>query len=239
MPRFVQVLLAAGDRYLAANLAGFRALVVSTESMDADAYRILGLVQSDAAWLNPGHEDNYYIAAAILPWYGQVDAAQYVLSQASKARPFDWQPAFYYGFNELHFRKNPVAGAEWLRVAASHAHDEMEQIQLQQMAALWISRGEDVELAIRLHRMMAKETRHKPFAAFLEKRAIRMENLLLLEGAIKRYRSQTGSSPTHLNELVERALLSSIPPDPFGMRYIIDSDGKLQAVSPQISGKVR
>jgi hypothetical protein len=45
----------------------FRALVVSTETMSAENYRILGIVQSDAAWLNPAQEDNYYIAAAFCP----------------------------------------------------------------------------------------------------------------------------------------------------------------------------
>lgn len=71
IPRFAQVLMAAGDRYLAADLAGFRALVAFTEKMDAENYRILSIVQSDVSWFNPAHEDNDDIAAAILPWNGE------------------------------------------------------------------------------------------------------------------------------------------------------------------------
>lgn len=232
VPRFAQVLMAAGDRFLAANLAGFRALVVSTETMTAENYRILSLVQSDASWFNPAHEDNYYIATAILPWVGQLEATQYILERASDARPFDWQPAFYYGFNEYHFRKNPIIGAEWLRRAATHTQDEMEQISLQQMAAQWVTKAEDLELSIRLQRAMAGETKHKAFAAFLEKRAVRLENLLLLDRAVSRYRELNGHYPSQVEALVEAGLLEAIPSDPFALRYVIDGQGKASAVAP-------
>lgn len=241
IPRFVQVLTAAGDRYLAADLAGFRALVASTEKMDAENYRILGIVQSDIAWFNPAHEDNYYVAAAILPWSGEIEVAQHILRRASIARPFDWQPAFYYAFNAFHLLKKPQEGAEWLRIAASHATDETEKIQLQQLAALWAAKGEDLEVAIRLHRAMAKESRDKGFASFLEKRAVRLENFVLLQRAMLRYFEMVGDKPVRLQQLLERGLLPSIPLDPFGMQYVIDGEGKPKAVTPDSSlqGKLK
>ncbi|HCZ15350.1 MAG TPA: hypothetical protein DHV85_12305 [Candidatus Accumulibacter sp.] len=239
LPRFVQVLMAAGDRFLAANLDAFRALVVSTEAMSAGNYRILGIVQSDAAWLNPAQEDNYYIAAAILPWAGEVAAAQYILRQATEARPFDTGPPFYYAFNELHFLNNPVEGAKWLLIAARHSRDEMEQIQLQQIAALWASKGEDIEFSIRLHRAMARDTRHKAFARFLEKRAERLENLLRLDRAIDSYRQLVGQPPSSLQQLVDRSILPAIPLDPFLIPYAIDSKGKAQVVQQGADGSGR
>lgn len=232
LPRFVQVMMAGGDRHLAANLAGFRALVASPEKMTEDGLRILGIVQTDLAWLNPAHEDNYYIAAAILPWNGEVIAAQNILRRANDARPFDWQPAFYYAFNALHFQKNPVEGAEWLRIASSHTRDEMERIEFQQLAAQWVIRGEDKELAIRLHRTMARETRHKAFALFLERRAIRLENLLALESASARFSERMGRQPRRTEELVEQGLLLSLPVDPFGMRYEFDAKGAVMLAPP-------
>ena len=232
LPRFVQVLMAAGDRYLAANLAGFRALVASTEKMTADNYHILGIVQSDLAWLNPAHEDNYYIAAAILPWNQEVDAAQYILRRASEARPFDWSPAFYFAFNAMHFQKNAVEGAKWLRIASDQARDEMDKIQLQQLAAQWVSRGEDKQLAIRMHRSLAKETHHVAFARFLERRAERLENILALESAIAIFKGRMGRLPLRVEELVETGVLPSLPIDPFGVPYSIGSKGEVVAVKP-------
>jgi hypothetical protein len=87
LPRFAQVLMAGGDRYLAANLAGFRVLVADTGRMDARRLCGAGRLQRDIAWFNPAHEDNYYIAAAILPWNGQLDAAQYVLRRLRRRGP--------------------------------------------------------------------------------------------------------------------------------------------------------
>jgi hypothetical protein len=231
LPRAVQVMSGMGDRYLAANLAGFRALVASAETMTRDNYRIQAQVQSDAAWLNPAHEDNYYIAAAILPWNSEVDAAQYILQRAALARPFDWQPAFYFAFNELTFNKAPERAAEWLNRSAESTDDEMQRLQLKQLAAQWATKADDPRFAIRLHRAMAKETRYKAFASFLEKRALRLENLMTLSNAAERYRQIYGRVPSSLQELLSVKLLPAIPADPFGSPYAIASDGKAVVAS--------
>lgn len=236
LPRSVQVLMVAGDRYLAANIAGFRALVASTENMTDENYRVLGIVQKDLAWLNPAHEDNYYIAAAILPWNNEVVAAQEILRRASQARPFDWTPAFYYAFNALHFQKNPAEGAKWMQIAADHAPDELDKIQLQQLAAQWVSRGEDKQLAIRMHRQLAQETNHPAFARFLERRAQRLENIALLEETIIKYERGSGRKVVRLEELVESGVLPSLPLDPFGVPYSIDRGGRVVALKPTTQG---
>ena len=235
LPRFVQVLMAAGDRHLAANLAGFRALVASTEKMTAENYRILAIVQSDLAWLNPAHEDNYYIAAAILPWNQEVDATQEILRRASEARPFDWSPAFYFAFNALHFKKDRTEGANWLRIAASQTRDEMTRMQLQQLAAQWVAKGEDKQFAIRMHRALAKETHHAAFARYLERRATRFENVSALESAVVSFEKVNGRFPLRIEELVEGGIISSLPDDPFGASYSIDGKGDVVIIKASVA----
>jgi hypothetical protein len=90
LPLFVQVAMAGGDRFLAANIAAIRALWVDNFKMQREEFKVLAKVQEDVSWLNPGHEDNYYIAAAILPWNGELDAAQRILARATMARRFDY-----------------------------------------------------------------------------------------------------------------------------------------------------
>jgi hypothetical protein len=92
LPLFVQVFMAAGDRHLAANIAAIRALVVNTFKMQGEEFAILAKLQEDVSWLNPGHEDNYYTATAILPWQGELEATQRILARATKARFYDYQP---------------------------------------------------------------------------------------------------------------------------------------------------
>ena len=195
LPRLAQLVMAGGDRFLAANIAGFRALLASTEAMGPENYRIQARVQADAAWFNPAHEDNYYIAAAILPWNGQLEAAQGILRQASGARPFDPQPAFYHGFNAFHFLKDPATGSQWLLVAAGQSGDEEPRRQFQALAARWAAKGEDREFAIRLHRAMAKESGHPGFAAYLEDQARELEKRLAIGAAPEAARPGGSAAP--------------------------------------------
>jgi tetratricopeptide (TPR) repeat protein len=231
LPIVAQVVMTGGDRYLAANLATFRALVASTESMTADDFALQAKIQTDVAWLNPAQEDNYYIAAAILPWYGQLEASQLVLRRASDARPFDWQPPFYYAFNTYYFLKDSAEAARWLRIASEHTDVEENVLAFQQISALWAAKGPDIEVAIKLHRDLIKATKHKEFGAFLEKRIMRLENLLLIERAIASFRIASGRAPEEIGDLVKAGVIARLPVDPFGMRYALGKDGRPVAIA--------
>lgn len=229
LPRFAQVAMAAGDRYLAANAGTIRTLVAVNDKMDAENFRIQGIVQSDVAWLNPAQEDNYYVAAAILPWSGQLEAAQYILRRATEARPFDYQPAFFYGFNEMHFRRDTASAVQWLHRAATHTPDQEMQIYLMQIATNWASRGGDPSAGARMVRAMSKSARNKPFAEFLEKRAMRLDNQVILDDAVSRYRERFGMAPPQLGDVVARGVIAAIPVDPFGDAYVIGAQGRVVA----------
>ena len=227
LPRFVQIILAGGDRYLAANFGGIRALVSDTQRMDREAFHILGLVQQDVAWLNPAHEDNYYIAAGILPWNGELDAAQAILRQAIEARTFDMWPAFYYAFDLHYFKKDSVSAAQWLRLGATRTSDEHESLLLEDMASRWVRTGTDRKSAIGILGAMAKTARSAGFAAHLRKHQKRLENLLLIEDAAKEYREHHGRLPGSIELLVrESRIEGGLPVDPFGGRYLLTAQGE-------------
>ena len=187
LPLFVQVLGFAGDRHLAANISAIRALVVETRKMTPDQYPVLGRVQQDVAWLNPAHEDNYYTAAAILPWNGELEAAQNVLAKAAAVRYFDYQPAFYYAFHRLHYYQDPVGASEALLRAAERLPEGDERLQMQSLAAIWVSRSHDLEIAIRVVEGMAQQAKRRDFQAYLRKRITRLQCLKDLRSAQERY----------------------------------------------------
>jgi hypothetical protein len=239
LPLFVQVFMTAGDRFLAANLAAIRALVVETSKMRPEDYRILGKVQEDASWLNPAHEDNYYIAAAILPWNQELDATQTILARASKARPFDYQPAFYYAFHQLHFKGDAVGASAWLREAAEKLPSDEERLIMQNFAARWIDRAEDVDLAIRVVEAMARQAKRKDFRAYLEQRVVRLRSLKALRAAADGFREHHGRPPASLQELAGSGLIAEIPADPFGYGFDLDTGGRviLRATPPRPAKK--
>lgn len=227
MPLFVQVFMAMGDRHLAANIAAIRALVVAPEKMRPEEFRILAKVQEDVSWLNPAHEDNYYIAFAILAQFGELDSAQTVLARASRVRFFDYQPTFFYAFNQWYYKHDPVGAATWLREAAEKLPDPDQRLTMQNMAARWMDKAQDTELAIRVVEAMAKEARRKDFRAYLELRVVRLRQLHQLRLAAVAYRERFGKPLPNLQELVDSGILANLPQDPFGFGFGFDQQGEI------------
>lgn len=225
LPLFMQVVLAGGDRYLAASWAAIRALVTETQKMTPDEFRVLAKVQQDASWLNPAHEDNYYIAAAILPWVGQVDAAQRVLQRAMQARPFDFQPAFSYSFNLLYFKNEAAVAADTLRQAAARLPDPEERVMLEDMAARWLGRSQDLDMAARIVDIMAAQAKRRDFADYLRKRSQRLRDLATLRRAATVYSERHGKRLESLRDLQRSGLVEKIPTDPLGQGFAVDRNG--------------
>ena len=226
IPLMFQVLSAAGDRYLAANLAGFRILVSEAYRMGPAELALQAQLQKDVSWLNPAHEDNYYIAAAILSVPELLPAAQYVLRRAADARPRDWQPLFYYGFNRYHFEKDAVAGAQALLEAVPRMRDEGESWTMQNLAARWVERGYSAADAARIVGGMADNANPGRFKRYLGNRAQRLRDLAMLRDAAATFRDRHGRSPARLEELVSAGIIARIPEDPFRRGYILDAQGE-------------
>jgi hypothetical protein len=226
LPVMAQVLMAMGDRQLAANLSGFRVLVAETERMSKEDYAIQAGLQRDISWLNPAHEDNYYIAAAILPWGGQLEATQVVLQRAADARPFDYLPLFHLGFNHYHFYRNPAKGAEILLSAVPRTKDQQDQWALQNVAALWIERGYRLGDAAGRVEAMANAAPPGGFRKYLMVRASRLRDLDRLRSLARQYEQQYGHHLVRLDDLVRRGLLERIPPDPLGVGFGVDAKGE-------------
>lgn len=227
LPLFVQVAMTGGDRFLAANIAAIRALWADNFKMQRDEFRILAKVQEDVSWLNPGHEDNYYIATAILPWNDEVDAAQRILARATLARRFDFQPAFYYAFNLLHFKGDAAGASAWMREAAEHLPEGQDRLQMQNLAAIWLDRTGDLDLAIGVVEAMAKQSNRGDFRRYLEQRVVRLKMLREMRAAAATYRQRFGRPSATLEELVTAGIVAAIPKVPFGFGFAIDKQGQV------------
>ncbi len=225
LPLFAQIALAGGDRHLAANLNGFRVLVASTERMRAEDFSVQAKLQKDLAWLNPAHEDNYYIAAAILPWNGHVNEAQEVLSRAANRRVFDWQPLFYLGFGFYHFMNDPAAGAAQLLEGARRATDQQDEWALQNLAARWLERGYSAGAAAALVMSMADSAPAGAFRNYLQVRAERLAILAKMREAVMTYRERHGRSIQSMADLVKEGVLDELPVDPLGVGFTLDASG--------------
>jgi len=224
LPRFVQVVLAGGDRYLAANVDVFRALTVSGKT-SAVKLHVQGQIHADAAWLNPAHEDNYYVAAAMLPWDGEFDAADAVLAAATTARPFDAYPPFFRGFNHYYFRHDRLTGARYLRVAAERADSEQNRQAFETIAARWTEKGAQPDEAVRILAGMKETSRSAAVKVYLQQRIEHLQNLLALRAAADRYRERFHAPLGRLDDLVRSGLIPRIPQSLPDQVFVLDGDG--------------
>lgn len=236
LPRFAQVLLAGGDRYLAANVAVVRSLLNPFGKDTFDHYVVQAQTQVDAAWLNPRHEDNYYVAAALLSWSGHVPEAKFVLQRAVDTRPFDMLPPLYLGFDYFFFDRDAATGARWMYEAARRADTEQNRISLSRIASRWAERGQDARDALRMVEVMISQARGLALKHYLEQRAERLRGLVALQEAGRRYRDKMGKAPSVLEDLIRAGTITTLPVDPQGLGYALDAQGDPILKQPPLRG---
>lgn len=224
VPVLLQVLQAGGDRYLAADLAVIRSITVGAEVTDSETLRVQAALAEDVSLLNPRHEDNYYMAAAMLPWQGHVDAGQTALLRAADSRPWDMWPAFFYAFNASYFRHEYALAAEWAEKAAGRT-GEPNASALRSMAAKWHERGDDPQQGIEMIERIKTITHSPRSLALMDARIARLRGLQTLREAAQAFAAAKGHPPAQLDDLVRAGLLSELPQDPLNIGYTLDAEG--------------
>lgn len=221
VPVPLQILGAFGDRYFAANVGTWRAIMVSPRHLSQDELTALAQIQETVSWLNPGHEDNYYTATAILPWAGKIDSTQRILKRATDSRPSDPYAPFFYAFNMLHFYQDRTGASQALLVAASHAPDPGNRQGLTVLAAQWLEKGDNLSNAQGIVLQMAKDTRDPALKAHLTHRAERLAGLITLREATQRYEAKYDRQLDSLDQLVTSGIIKNLPADPVGDGYAL------------------
>lgn len=235
-PPSAQVVLAGGDRYLAANVAVVRSLLNPLRDDGYDRFRAQAKAQFDASLLNPRHEDNYYVAAAMLSWSGHVEEAEFVLRRAAEGRPFDMLPPLYLGFDYFYFDHDPVQGSHWMYQAAQRADSEQNRTALSRIASRWLERGQDAREALRILAAMQSQAHGLALKQYLAQRAERLQVLATLQDGAGTYRSRNGRPLSDLDELVRSGILAKLPVDPAGLGFDLDASGMPQLRQPPLKG---
>lgn len=229
----VQIALSGGDPFLAANLAAFRATMVTVQDLDPADYPILSKVQDDASRLNPAQGDNYYVAQGVLPWIGEHRAAIAILERAARARPGDFLPPYFLGFDYMYFEGKFEESGRYYREAANRVGGKNRDALLNH-AAKFMEKSNDPATAIQFINGLIKSTRNQGLQQFLRVRIQRLEGLIVLREAAMKYQQQYQRPPSQLSELVESGILPALPADPLGVGYSLDEHGV-----PQIIFKIK
>jgi len=224
-PAYVQVLLAFGDRFLAANLGMFRAVTLSALARDPLTYEVQAKLQQQSSMLNPRHEDNMYLAAAILPWNNQVDRAQWILNRATESRHWDDWPPFFQGFNAYYFNGEHELAGDLAILAAERTPDEQNRRYFRIVASKWYAGTMDKSLAMKLLEALKSSTSDADIKTQLDARIAQVKGLQTIQTAVDLFRITQGAAPEKMDDLLHRGYLLVVPEDPFRQGYGLDEQG--------------
>ena len=230
---------AFGFRNVMADVVWLQAVqVAGNRKLTPAEYDRLYVLLNVEADLDPKFEIPYLLGGLVLgesPQHGR--EALRVFERGKVTHPADWRFPFYTGFTHYFSLGDAVAGggamAEAARLPGSPAY-------LPGLATRMLSEARAPEAALRLLEPIVRQESDPARRAVLERRIrdVTVErDLQTLERAVERYREKTGIVPADLTALVREGILTTIPPEPNGGRYVIDRGGKVR--SDRVSQRLR
>lgn len=213
----VLLVLFGGDRFLAANLETMRLAATGVDWGQADTGYLIR-AQQVVAELNPCHEDNYYLANGLLSWGGADREGSEVLRRASSCRFWDELPPFFYGFNRFFFDSDVDTAATYLEEAAARSTSNAAGFR-KFAIMLKAEQIQDEQLALEFLQSEHDQASDPKLKAMLAKRVQRLQGLVTLREAQRRFEAQSGGPLAAPEQLLERGLLSAFPEDPLKLGY--------------------
>jgi len=232
IPAPLLVLLNGGDRFLAADLETMRLSATGTDERGVDTGYLIR-AQKEVSRLNPCHEDNYYLANGLLTWGGAVEEGNDVLRAAVECRFWDEFPPFFYGINLSFFQHNNAEAARVLEIGA--ARSTQNAAAMRKLAVmLRAEQFADERLAINYLIQQRDGASDPKLREMLDKRVIRLQGLIALRDAQRRFEQEQGPL-TSLEQLVEQRLIDSVPADPLRLGYEL-REGRIELKKLKIAG---
>lgn len=184
--------------------------------------------------LDPRNMDCYYFAQGTLSWVKPaIPVLNRLLRKGFKYRPWDWYLPFFLGANYYFQLKDPVHAAKYMKEAARL---NPRSPVFATLAARMLYQGNQTQAAIIYLKSLIKETQNPLFRKRFEKRLHALEAIYILENGIRRYETKFGKRPAQIRDLVNRGIISEIPPDPYGGVFYIGKDGRVYTTSKLAEG---
>lgn len=232
IPAPILVALHGGDRFLAADLETMRLAATGMDDRGVDTGYLVR-AQREVAQLNPCHEDNYYLANGLLTWGGAVEEGNDVLRAAVECRFWDEIPPFFYGINLSFFQHNNEEAARVLEIGAERSPQNAAAMR-KLAVMLRAEQFADERLALNYLIRQRDSATDPKLQDMLDKRVIRLQGLIALREAQRRYEREHGPLMA-LEQMVEQHLIDNLPADPLRLGYEL-RDGRIELKKLKIAG---
>ena len=181
-----------------------------------------------AVHLDPYNMDAYYFAQAAFTWeLGRISEVNHLLEIGMKSRTWDYMLPYYLGFNYAYFLEDYEKAAIYMKRAAELSDNPL----FIRLASRYFFESEQSSLGLAFLETMIVNAKNEAVKQSYIQRRDALQAVVLLEGAIDRYRSRFKEDPSTLNELTKSGVLESLPEDPYGGSFYVDDAGKVRTSS--------
>ncbi|MBI3353365.1 MAG: hypothetical protein HY034_00515 [Nitrospirae bacterium] len=198
-------------------------------------YPIIDLVTDlDPKFLSP-----HFFGGLALSLSGMhVDESILILKKAYKMDPNVWQTGFYLGFNYWYYLQEYDRAVEYTSKAASQPGAPSF---LSALAANLYAESKRPDMAIDFLKNLKETTKDEDAKKDIDLRIKLAEvtrDAQILEDAMERFKKKYNKMPAALDDLVKKGIIDSIPIEPNGGYYYIDSKtGEIK--SSKIEGRLK
>ncbi|MDH0121437.1 hypothetical protein [Stutzerimonas stutzeri] len=232
IPAPLLVVLHGGDRFLAADLETMRLSATGMDDRGLDTDYLVR-AQREVALLNPCHEDNYYLANGLLTWGGAVNQGNEILRAAVECRFWDEFPPFFYGINLSFFQHNNEEAARVLEIGAQRSIQNAAAMR-KLAVMLRAEQFADERLALNYLVQQRDSATDPKLRDMLDKRVIRLQGLIYLREAQRRYEADQGPL-ADLQQLISQGAIAELPTDPLRLGYEL-RNGRVELKRLKIAG---
>lgn len=181
-----------------------------------------------AVLLDPYNMDAYYFAQGFLTWDArQFKVANELLDYGMKYRTWDWYLPYFAGFNHAYFLKDYAKAADYYQKAGKLANNSL----FINLAARYMQESGRTRLAIDYLAAMEKNELNPALKKSYATRLAAFKEVQRIETARDAWLKLHGNLPASVEQLLQAGLLKSAPQDPYGGRFYLENDGKVNSTS--------
>jgi hypothetical protein len=182
--------------------------------------------------LDPYFWDAYLFSQVFLTWDKKnYNAANELLAKARIYLPDDYRIPYYMGLNSYNFGKDSASGAKYLMEASKIPG---APFYLATLAARLSAYSSDYQRGIIFLSEMLKQTNDPDIADQYKLRIQILEQMNALEQLVAQFREKFNRAPAELSELVDAGLIHHLPADPYGGKFFINKEGRIDTTSKMV-----
>ncbi|SKA25210.1 hypothetical protein SAMN02745119_03369 [Trichlorobacter thiogenes] len=195
-----------------------------------EQYEWLHNTLKNSVALDPYFLDPYYLMNSALIWDRyKLAEVNGLIAKGADTRSWDSMLAFFAGFNYYYFLDDNDKSFSYLKEASKRSGGNPFYDSL---AARVAYKANKIELAImyleqQIHELELQGLQNQ--AASLQRRLDLLKGIHQIELAVESYRKLFGKLPADIHELVKLGALVSIPKEPNGGSFYIDSSGRVKS----------